>query len=152
MTCAALPSGARLPDGCHRRAAQRHAPTHPSRSRSPSRAQTVVTILKYADGGKYNNAITVPQMPVKAAPPPAPAPVPVTAPAGTHLRGADQPNAPPPLAANTASMQVKFYEGNAVTVFSHPDLGQGGANWWPSVEHGWEKDSLQAIRTLLTRT
>ena len=39
-----------------------------------------------------------------------------------------------------------------MTVNPHLDLGQGGSDWWPSVESGWEKDSLQTIHTLLTKT
>ena len=49
-------------------------------------------------------------------------------------------------------LQVKYYDGNSVSVYPHRDQGQAGANWWPSVEHGWEKDSLQAIHTLLLKT
>jgi nucleoid-associated protein YgaU len=57
----------------------------------------------------------------------------------------------PPKPAG-APYKVKYYDGNSVTIYPHADLGQGGSDWWPSVESGWEKDSLQTIRTLLTKT
>ena len=91
--------------------------------------QTVVTILsnKLVGGGgakpappTLNTAIHVPgDTPVhKVA-----EPVAVSRP----LAGADEPNAPEPLDASIKSQTVKFYEGNSVTVYEHPDRGQGGA-------------------------
>lgn len=61
-------------------------------------------------------------------------------------------SSPAPTKPSGTPYKVKYYDGNSVTVFPHADLGQGGNDWWPSVESGWEKDSLQTIRTLLTKT
>lgn len=49
----------------------------------------------------------------------------------------------PLLLPSPRAPQVKYYDGNSVTVYPHSDLGQGGSDWWPSVESGWEKGAWE---------
>lgn len=57
----------------------------------------------------------------------------------------------PPKPDSGAPHPVRFHDGQVIQVFPHIDHGAGGRNWWPSVDAGWEGDTLQAMRFFLTK-
>ena len=109
-----------------------------------SSPQTVMTVLRDSVVGKAAAPVPV------VAPAPAPVPVQAAKPAAPAPPAAGSgtvaiPDAiPPALDAKThPQAKVKFYDGNSVTVYGHPDQGQGGANWWPSVEREFRGNERQ---------
>jgi hypothetical protein len=57
----------------------------------------------------------------------------------------------PPKPDTGAVHSVRFHDGQTIQVYPHIDHGAGGRNWWPSVDAGWEGDTLQAMRFFLTK-